>query len=89
MNIVTATVPAERTASISGVAYVIRAVGGALGAQIGTSILASGHAEVPTWADFRAALLLGTLIDIVAVALSWAIPTKITTTAPGNVIRAR
>ncbi|MBV9030829.1 MAG: MFS transporter [Pseudonocardiales bacterium] len=89
MNIITATVPAERTASISGVVYVIRAVGGALGAQVGTSILASGHAQVPTWAGFRVALLLSTLIGIVAVALSWAIPTRIITTASGNVVRAR
>jgi MFS family permease len=89
MNIVAVTVPAERTASVSGVTFVIRAVGGALGAQIGASILASGGAGVPTWGEFRAAFVVSTLVGMVALGLSWAIPMKITIAVPGNVALAR
>jgi MFS family permease len=78
MNIVAVTVAAEHTAAVSGVAVVIRVVGGALGAQIGASILAAGATGAPTWTDFRAALVVSTLVGMVAVGLSWAIPTKTT-----------
>jgi predicted MFS family arabinose efflux permease len=79
MNIVAVTVAAERTAGVSGVAVVIRVVGGALGTQVGASILASGQTGAPAWADFRTALVVSTLVGMIAVGLSWAIPTKITT----------
>lgn len=89
MNIVAVTVPAEHTAGVSGAAVVVRVVGGALGAQVGASILASGVTQAPAWADFRTALLVSTLVGMVAVGLSWAIPTKTTAAARDNVAPVR
>jgi MFS family permease len=89
INLVAVTVPAEHIAGVSGAVVVIRVVGGALGAQVGASILASGVTGAPTWADFRTALLVTTLVGMVAVGLSWAIPTKTIAAAQGNVAPVR
>ncbi|GAA1005812.1 MFS transporter [Acrocarpospora pleiomorpha] len=81
MNIVLTTVPGERTASVSGMTFVIKAVGGALGAQVGAGMLAAGGAAVPAWSDFRTAFVVGAAVVVVAVLLSFALPARIETTA--------
>ncbi|GAA5057215.1 MFS family permease [Thermocatellispora tengchongensis] len=81
MNIVLATVPGERTASVSGMTFVIKAVGGALGAQVGAGMLAAGGAAVPAWSDFRTAFVVGAAVVVVAVLSSFALPARIETTA--------
>ncbi|MYS82790.1 MFS transporter [Embleya scabrispora] len=88
MNIVVATVPVERTASLTGVIFVIKAVGGALGAQVGASVLAAGGTPIPSWGDFRTAFLLSAAIGLVAVVLSWALPAKIKRTDQDDVVLA-
>ncbi|RBM17947.1 MFS transporter [Prauserella sp. PE36] len=91
MNIVVATVPEERTASVSGLAFVVKSVGGALGAQLGAVLLAqSTAAEVglPAWSGFRSAFLLAAAVSLAAVLLSIALPSRLprVTTSPTSTI---
>lgn len=80
MNIVVVSVPGERTASVTGMTFVIKAIGGALGAQVGAALLAAGGAPVPAWSNFRSAFLVGGAVVVVAVLLSFAFPARIRTT---------
>ncbi|WP_406293208.1 MFS transporter [Embleya sp. NBC_00888] len=89
MNIVVASVPGERTASVSGMTFVIKAVGGAVGAQVGLGLLAAGGAEVPAWSNFRSAFLVGSAVVVVAALLSFAFPTRTGTTAQNDVAPAQ
>ncbi|MCG0283768.1 MFS transporter [Streptomyces sp. PSAA01] len=79
MNIVVATVPEDRTASVSGLAFVVKSVGGALGAQLGAVMLAGSTApetELPAWSGFRSAFLLAAAVSMAAVLLSIALPSR-------------
>jgi MFS family permease len=81
MNIVVATVPEERTASVSGLAFVVKSVGGTLGAQIGAALLAGAtvpETELPAWDGFRAAFIVAAVISVLAVLLSAALPSRLT-----------
>ncbi|MEV4789831.1 MFS transporter [Streptomyces tuirus] len=88
MNIVVATVPEERTASVSGLAFVVKSVGGALGAQLGAVLLAQSTApgaELPTWSGFRSAFLLAAAVSMAAVLLSIALPSRLPRVTPSAV----
>jgi EmrB/QacA subfamily drug resistance transporter len=80
MNIVVATVPEDRTASVSGLAFVVKSIGGALGAQLGAVLLAQStapDAELPAWSGFRSAFLLAAAVSMAAVLLSIALPSRL------------
>jgi EmrB/QacA subfamily drug resistance transporter len=80
MNIVVATVPEDRTASVSGLAFVVKSIGGALGAQLGAVLLAQStapDAELPAWSGFRSAFLLAAAVSTAAVLLSIALPSRL------------
>ena len=80
MNIVVATVPEDRTASVSGLAFVAKSIGGALGAQLGAVLLAQStapDAELPAWSGFRSAFLLAAAVSMAAVLLSIALPSRL------------
>jgi predicted MFS family arabinose efflux permease len=82
MNIVVATVPTERTASVSGLAFVVKSIGGTLGAQIGASVLAGATVAttgLPSWNGFATAFIVAALVSTSAVGLSFALPAR---TAP-------
>ncbi|MFE5190222.1 MFS transporter [Streptomyces sp. NPDC056628] len=88
MNIVVATVPEERTASVSGLAFVVKSVGGALGAQLGAVLLAQSTApgaELPAWSGFRSAFLLAAAVSTAAVLLSIALPSRVPRVTPSAV----
>ncbi|MFE2689744.1 MFS transporter, partial [Streptomyces mirabilis] len=88
MNIVVATVPEERTASVSGLAFVVKSVGGALGAQLGAVLLAQSTApgaELPAWSGFRSAFLLAAAVSMAAVLLSIALPSRLPRVTPSAV----
>ncbi|AEM85906.1 MFS transporter [Streptomyces violaceusniger] len=85
MNIVVATVPEDRTASVSGLAFVVKSVGGALGAQLGAVMLARSTApetELPAWSGFRSAFLLAAAVSMAAVLLSIALPSRMPRVTP-------
>ncbi|TJZ98833.1 MFS transporter [Actinacidiphila oryziradicis] len=91
MNIVVATVPEDRTASVSGLAFVAKSVGGALGAQLGAVLLAQStapDAELPAWSGFRSAFLLAATVSLAAALLSIALPARLSrvTTSPTTTI---
>ncbi|WP_220508209.1 MFS transporter [Amycolatopsis dendrobii] len=80
MNIVVATVPEDRTASVSGLVFVVKSIGGALGAQLGAVLLAQSTApaaETPAWAGFQSAFLLAAGVSLAAVLLSIALPARL------------
>lgn len=81
MNNVVATVPEERTASVSGLTFVAKSVGGTLGAQLGAVLLAQSAdpaTELPAWSGFQAAFLLAAAVSVTAVLLSLALPMRLT-----------
>jgi MFS family permease len=85
MNIVVATVPEERTASVSGLVYVVRNVGGALGTQLGAMLLARSaqpSTGMPAWSGFQGAFLLTAAVSVVAVLVSGALPARLLACAP-------
>jgi MFS family permease len=73
MNIVVAAMPPERVASVGGLNYVLRSIGGALGGQIGGSILAADlnpGTPYSTWSAFSLTFLIGTAVALTAVTAS-------------------
>ncbi|MCW2899027.1 MAG: major facilitator superfamily 1 [Streptosporangiaceae bacterium] len=87
MNIVVATVPEERTASVSGLAFVAKSIGGTLGAQIGAALLNGSTipgTELPAWDGFRSAFTVAAVISIAAVLLSAALPSRLTRPSGAN-----
>ncbi|MCW2717574.1 MFS transporter [Pseudonocardia sp.] len=81
MNNVVATVPEERTASVSGLTFVTKSIGGTLGAQLGAVLLAQSAdpvTELPAWSGFQAAFLLSAAVSVAAVLLSLALPARLT-----------
>jgi MFS family permease len=73
MNIVVAAMPPERVASVGGLNYVFRSTGGALGGQIGGSILAAGltpGTHYSSWSAFSTTFWIGSAVALTAVAAS-------------------
>lgn len=80
MNIVVTTVPPQRTGAVSGIALVVKSVGGTLGAQIGASILAADvipGTPAPTWHAMEIAFWTSAAVGAVAVVLSLALPARL------------
>ncbi|WP_033294006.1 MFS transporter [Amycolatopsis jejuensis] len=79
INVVTASVPAERASSVAGLPFVLRSVGGTLGSQISGSVLASDlipGAPVPSWNAFTTVFWLTLAVVAVAVVLGVALPAR-------------
>ncbi|MFD7646093.1 MFS transporter [Streptomyces albidoflavus] len=79
MNVVVTSVPAERATSLTGLMFVVRAVGGSLGAQVGGSTLASDvipSTTLPTWSAFTTMLTVTVVIGLLAVLVSAALPRR-------------
>lgn len=79
MNIVVTVVPAARATSLTGLMFVVRAVGGSLGAQVGGSTLASDvipSTTLPTWSAFTTMLTVSVLVGLFAVLVAAALPRR-------------
>lgn len=79
MNNVVAAVPEERTASVSGLAFVLKSIGGTLGAQLGAVLLARSADPADgqaSWSGFQHAFLVAAGVSIVAVILSAGLPAR-------------
>lgn len=77
MNVVLANVPAERLGSASGTAYVMRGVGGTLGAQVTGSLLTIAvlpELGVSAWSGFVTALAITAAIGVVALLSAAGLP---------------
>jgi len=71
MNLVVVSVPEERIASVTGLGWVLRSVGGTLGGQLSGSILAGqvlAGGTLPTWSAFSTAIWIDAAVAILAVA---------------------
>ncbi|WP_110727281.1 MFS transporter, partial [Mycolicibacterium porcinum] len=69
MNTVVLTSPESRIGAFSGLAFVVKAVGGTLGVQLAGSILTSGTSggtTAPSWESFQLVLCMGVLISATA-----------------------
>jgi MFS family permease len=75
MNVVTLTSPADRISGFSGLAFVVKAVGGTLGVQLSGSIMTSGSEggtlEVPA---FGLTMAMGGVISLIAMASCLLLP---------------
>lgn len=90
MNIVVSVVPEDRTASVSGTAYVLKNVGSTLGAQIGASLLASNHmpgSSIPSWNAYATAFVVSAAVSAVALVLSFGLPSRLAMTSIGTSVR--
>ncbi|ALG08361.1 MFS transporter [Kibdelosporangium phytohabitans] len=79
MNLVVSSVPADRVTSVTGLMFVVRAIGGTLGAQVGGSTLASDvipSTALPTWSAFTTLLTITVVIGLFAVLVTAALPRK-------------
>lgn len=68
MNTVVLTAPESRIGAFSGLAFVVKAVGGTLGVQLAGSILTSGTADgadSPSWVSFEIVLGMGIVISVI------------------------
>jgi MFS family permease len=83
MNVVTLTSPADRIAGFSGLAFVVKAVGGTLGVQLSGSIMASGSEggtlELPA---FGLTMAMGGIISLIAMASCLLLPRTLDASAP-------
>jgi MFS family permease len=85
MNLVVASVPAERVASVGGLTYVLRSVGGTLGGQIAGSILAVDlvpGTTFSTWSAFTVTFWIGTVVALAATAVSMSLPARLRSPSP-------
>ncbi|HEX3780408.1 MAG TPA: MFS transporter [Pseudonocardiaceae bacterium] len=79
MNLVVAVVPADRVASVGGLLYVLRSVGGTLGGQISGSILAISlirGTTLPNWSGFTSTFWIGSVVALAAIGVSLALPSR-------------
>lgn len=86
MNVVVAAVPTERLASATSAVYVVRGVGGSLGAQVTGSLLTLTVLPglgVAAWSGFVTALLIVTAIMILATLCAATLP-KTTAALPAT-----
>jgi MFS family permease len=80
MNIVLAAVPAERVASVGGLTYVLRSVGGTLGGQITGSVLAVElipGTDFSTWSAFGTTFWIASVVTLIAFTVSLAVPKRV------------
>ncbi|MFE2868998.1 MFS transporter [Embleya sp. NPDC059259] len=80
MNIVVSVVPADRTASVAGTAFVLRSIGATLGGQIGASVLASDPVPgtpIPSWDAYTTTFVISAAVGMIALALSIALPRRL------------
>lgn len=80
MNLVVATVPEDRTASVSGLSFVVKNIAGTLGGQIGAVLLSRSTIAgtgLPAWSGFRWTFLLAAAISVVAILFSVALPRRL------------
>ncbi|GCD97872.1 MFS transporter [Embleya hyalina] len=85
MNIVVSVVPADRTASVAGTAFVLRSVGATLGGQIGASVLASDPVPgtpIPSWDAYTTTFVISAAVGMIALVLSVALPRRLPTPVP-------
>jgi MFS family permease len=80
MNIVTLTSPPGQIGAFSGLAFVVKAVGGTLGVQLAGSILTTGTqgGGSPDWSAFGVVFTMGIIVTIAAVLASVLLPRKVT-----------
>ena len=74
MNTLVKNVPSEHTGAVSGLAFVLKAVGSVLGAQIAASVLAAhlnAGTQAPAWSGFEAVYLISASLGIVGLVLSF------------------
>jgi MFS family permease len=79
MNIVLATVPHDRVASVGGLAYVMRSVGGTIGGQIAGSMLAADFIPgtgLASWSAFSLAMWTVSGVVVVVIALALTLPAR-------------
>jgi MFS family permease len=84
MNLVVASVPPERIASVSGLTYVLRSVGGTIGGQIAGSILTLDlvvGTHFSTWSAISATFWIGLGVALVVTVLSLALPARVAVSA--------
>lgn len=76
MNIVTLTAPAGRIGAFSGLAFVVKAVGGTLGVQLSGSILTTGSQTdgAPDWSSFGIVFAMGIAVTVAAVIACMLLP---------------
>lgn len=104
VNIIAVSLPPDRVASVSGVSYVIRTFGNALGAQLAATIMATSLVPalgVPAWSGISTAFMFAIVIAVLAAALAYALPkrfaplpadstdTPVTVAEPGDSVEGR
>lgn len=78
-NTVVASVPPGRVVSISGMSWVIKSVGGSLGAQITASILAGfllPDLGLPSWDGFTTVFIACTVLAVIGAVVALALPRR-------------
>ncbi|TKG70559.1 MFS transporter [Prauserella endophytica] len=81
VNIIALTLPADRVASVSGVAYVLRAVGQAVGAQLAATVMAlelTPGMQLPSWNAITWAFLGASAVGALVAAVSFGLPARLT-----------
>ncbi|MGW6461595.1 MFS transporter [Streptomyces sp. NPDC055078] len=79
INLLVTTVPAERVASLSGFVFVVKGLGGILGAQLTGTLLAREvipGTPLPTWSSVTTAYWMATGVGLLAALLSAALPRR-------------
>ncbi|MGW6459066.1 MFS transporter [Streptomyces sp. NPDC055078] len=87
MNTVAIEIPAARVASVTGLAFVLKSVGGTLGGQISASVLAGrpmAEVPLPSWSGFTTVFWIATAVGVIAVGLSTMLPSA---TRPAPALR--
>jgi MFS family permease len=85
MNTVALTSPASRIGAFSGLAFVVKAVGGTLGVQLSGSILTTGNsASGPNWASFTIVFTMGLTITALVAVSCLLLPRKTTISTAGS-----
>ncbi|WP_165436238.1 MFS transporter [Amycolatopsis suaedae] len=80
VNIIALTLPADRVASVSGVAYVLRSVGSAVGAQVAATVVALEvipGTQLPSWNAITWAFLGAGAVGLVVALASFGLPARL------------
>ncbi|MEU6411336.1 MFS transporter [Microbispora sp. NPDC046933] len=81
VNIIALTLPADRVASVTGLAYVLRAVGNAVGAQLAATVMALElipGTQLPTWNAITWVFLGAGAVGALVAAVSFRLPARLT-----------
>ncbi|MFC9557719.1 MFS transporter [Rhodococcus sp. NPDC056960] len=79
MNIVALTSPASRIGAFSGLAFVVKAVGGTLGVQISGSVMTTGsQGGTPSWSSFVIVFGIGIAVTVGVAAACLLLPRRTT-----------